>query len=612
MMNKKTKQLIMRVGIIAILALSLLISNTVMADNVIKDGGPYQTRITIESIVPSPSVIEEAFIVSIKVEALDPLGGIPNGAVEIKSGEMEVCEITLNAAGEGACSMVFDTPQTVPLQAFYIGTDVYLPAASTVTQHEVMNKYIPSVVIQTDTPDPSIVMRSVSVAVAISSAWQDKPTGNVEIYRSSFGQCTSTDLASAVDKCSFTLDANGEGDCLIPITVSGQVQLCAAYPGDTAHFSGQSAPEPHTVSTSNSFVDLTTISPSPSVLGNSVNFNFSVTSPDGMPQNGLVSILSNSTLFCTAQASIGTCSASINTANEHVFYAAYAGETIGQVILQPSVSDPVAHYVQAPPISLVLSNYTFDMYRSHKHTVAKLSSSDPNPDDTLSYYLAAGDGDDDNAYFAINGDKLIALGNLSDNKDRISIRLGVMDQTGLSYERVFSISVNKNLPDLPDTGYQAYSGAMPTAKIQHKNNSFVSIEIPVLGVNAPIVGVPINNDQWNTEWLGAQVGWLHGSAFPGWLGNSYLAAHNYLPSGLPGPFEQIEKLSWGDEIILHAYGAKSVYAVRSVEWVSPTNKQVLTHEDAAWLTLVTCDNFDEATDAYQYRVIVRAVLVDVQ
>jgi sortase (surface protein transpeptidase) len=39
---------------------------------------------------------------------------------------------------------------------------------------------------------------------------------------------------------------------------------------------------------------------------------------------------------------------------------------------------------------------------------------------------------------------------------------------------------------------------------------------------------------------------------------------------------------------------------------------MMKHEDKSWVTLVTCQGYDEATDAYKYRILVRAVLVEVK
>jgi len=39
---------------------------------------------------------------------------------------------------------------------------------------------------------------------------------------------------------------------------------------------------------------------------------------------------------------------------------------------------------------------------------------------------------------------------------------------------------------------------------------------------------------------------------------------------------------------------------------------VLRHEERSWLTLITCEQFDEGRQAYARRVVVRAVLIDVR
>jgi large repetitive protein len=140
----------------------------------------------------------------------------------------------------------------------------------------------------------------------------------------------------------------------------------------------------------------------------------------------------------------------------------------------------------------------------------------------------------------------------------------------------------------------------------------LAVEIPSLGVNIPIVGVPLRNGAWNVSWLGNQAGWLEGSAFPSWSGNSVLTSHVYLPNGLPGPFVNLNRLTYGERIIVHAYGQKFIYDVRTNSVVLPSDATLLRHEEKAWLTLVTCMEFDEKTNSYKKRVVVRAVLVSVE
>ena len=45
-------------------------------------------------------------------------------------------------------------------------------------------------------------------------------------------------------------------------------------------------------------------------------------------------------------------------------------------------------------------------------------------------------------------------------------------------------------------------------------------------------------------------------------------------------------------------------------WTDPNSTSLLTkHEELPWLTLITCHGYDEKTDTYRWRTIVRAVLV---
>ena len=58
-------------------------------------------------------------------------------------------------------------------------------------------------------------------------------------------------------------------------------------------------------------------------------------------------------------------------------------------------------------------------------------------------------------------------------------------------------------------------------------------------------------------------------------------------------------------------GQKYTFEVRSNETVAPNDVSAFKHEQRPWLTLVTCREYDEKTNSYRKRVIVRAVLVSV-
>jgi LPXTG-site transpeptidase (sortase) family protein len=168
----------------------------------------------------------------------------------------------------------------------------------------------------------------------------------------------------------------------------------------------------------------------------------------------------------------------------------------------------------------------------------------------------------------------------------------------------------RSVPALPATGFAPgretlLSGSQPAYTAMPE----VELEVPALGIRIPIVGVPAVGGSWDVTWLTNQAGWLQGTAYPSWLGNSVLTGHAYLATGLPGPFVELKTLHWGDEIIVHAYGYRHVYKVQTREYVSPNDLSVLSHEEDAWLTLITCNGYDEVQAAYRYRVVVRAVHV---
>ncbi len=172
-------------------------------------------------------------------------------------------------------------------------------------------------------------------------------------------------------------------------------------------------------------------------------------------------------------------------------------------------------------------------------------------------------------------------------------------------------------PILPGTGFAPQRVTVLSAQPADKAYADLGdlwLEIPRLGVQTSIVGVPQSSDgTWDVSWLGQDAGWLNGSAFPTWSGNSVLTGHVWNADNTAGPFLYINTLWWGDKIIVHAWGAQYVYEVRSVQQVSPANTAaMMKHETLPWVTLVTCRNYDEASNSYKYRVLVRAVLVEVK
>jgi LPXTG-site transpeptidase (sortase) family protein len=138
------------------------------------------------------------------------------------------------------------------------------------------------------------------------------------------------------------------------------------------------------------------------------------------------------------------------------------------------------------------------------------------------------------------------------------------------------------------------------------------LEIPVIDVESAIVGVESKNGGWDVSWMQDQVGWLHGSAYPTWKGNSLLTAHVVNADGKPGVFSQLRYLGLGEYIFVNHSGYRYTYEVIANDFVQPDDSSVMKHEEQSVLTLITCDSYDERTGGYLRRVAVRAVLIDVR
>jgi LPXTG-site transpeptidase (sortase) family protein len=169
---------------------------------------------------------------------------------------------------------------------------------------------------------------------------------------------------------------------------------------------------------------------------------------------------------------------------------------------------------------------------------------------------------------------------------------GQIPVTGFAPGRITDLS------SLPVTSYHATNG--------------VTLEVPVLKLKLPVVGVPMKDKSWDVNWLLNQAGWLEGTAFPGYSGNSVLTSHVTLSYGQAGPFANLHKLKAGDKIFVHAFGDLYIYEVKSVKKLAATDASILKHEDKSWLTLVTCADYNEKAGTYLKRLVVKAVLISTQ
>jgi len=181
-------------------------------------------------------------------------------------------------------------------------------------------------------------------------------------------------------------------------------------------------------------------------------------------------------------------------------------------------------------------------------------------------------------------------------------------------DSVLDFSITTNTSELPATGFTP--GITHTLPVQPADLIYsgtgMTLEIPSLQQEMTIVGVPQTDNGWDITWLGSNTGWLQGSAFPTWNGNTVLTGHVWDAHNNPGPFVNLRNLRYGDTINIYAWGMTYIYQVRENTTITAFDVEtVFTHEDEDWISLVTCEGFNRASGSYLYRRLVRAVLVSV-
>ena len=150
--------------------------------------------------------------------------------------------------------------------------------------------------------------------------------------------------------------------------------------------------------------------------------------------------------------------------------------------------------------------------------------------------------------------------------------------------------------------------AQPSAKAYTPINE-LELEIPSLGMKMPIVGVPLLDGKWDVSWLGNQAGYLSTTAYPTWNGNTVLTGHVWDANNKPGPFANLTSLRFGDEIRIHMGGNVYTYQVQENHLTLPNDLSAIEHKTFDWVTLITCQSFNEHSGGYDLRRVVQAVRV---
>lgn len=113
------------------------------------------------------------------------------------------------------------------------------------------------------------------------------------------------------------------------------------------------------------------------------------------------------------------------------------------------------------------------------------------------------------------------------------------------------------------------------------------LQIPAIQLDAPVVEVFLVHGAWQVA--NYAVGYHHGSALPGEVGNVVMAGH----AGLRGAvFRHLDRLQPGDMLMVDAGAWRYEYLVRNSLRVWPTQVEVMAQSVTPILTLITCTDWD--------------------
>jgi LPXTG-site transpeptidase (sortase) family protein len=173
---------------------------------------------------------------------------------------------------------------------------------------------------------------------------------------------------------------------------------------------------------------------------------------------------------------------------------------------------------------------------------------------------------------------------------------------------------NQQAQELPDAGFPPNQPTIFITTQTVGQPAEMVLRIEKLHIRALIFGVELEDGKYDLNWIGDNIGFLNGTAFPTQLGNSVLTGHVINSYGNPGIFSNLSELVYEDQIVIEAWGSDFIYLVTDKGYYLPTDTSVLSSDDSRYsrLTLITCEDYDQHTQTYQSRLIIQAILVRIE
>jgi large repetitive protein len=300
------------------------------------------TSATITSDSPDPSVSGQVVTFNVTVAAVAPGAAVSpttiTGSFTVSDGGSNTCTATLSA-GAGSCTIAFPGAGAFGMTGVY-GGDANFNGSTSVLNTHTVNKANTTATVTADNPDPTLVGQgyTVSYGVTVNGPGAGTPTGTVTV-------------SDGTNSCTGTVTA---GTCSLTSLTAGNKILTAVYAGDGSfNASPASAGAAHTVNTADTTAAIMSDSPDPSVVGQAVTIQYSVSvnAPGGGIPTGNVTV-SDGTQSCTGTVAAGQCSLTFTSAGTKSLAASYAGDTNYNASPAPTSA---AHQVNKADTSTAIS-----------------------------------------------------------------------------------------------------------------------------------------------------------------------------------------------------------------------------------------------------------------
>ncbi len=257
---------------------------------------------------PSSSAVGDSVTFTATVSKTLSGDPVTDGDVTFYDGLNELATVTLDGAGQATYNTSSLSAGRHVIKAVYNGTPNISPSTSSRLYHTV--SAVGTTTTLTSSPNPSAYGQTVTFQATVTGAG-GTPTGEVTFKESATTLGTASLVAGVANFSTSALAV-------------GTHPVKAIYGGDATFAGSESSVLNHVVGGGATTTEITSHTPEPSVVGQPVVVNFTVTG--STPTGNVTVTVSGDTASCTGTVAAGTCTLTPTTAGNKTLTATYAGD----------------------------------------------------------------------------------------------------------------------------------------------------------------------------------------------------------------------------------------------------------------------------------------------